>query len=64
MPKQWGDLSKEEKDEFLEKDIAGEEGGDTGPAAYIDDGPQAEKGDARRDKPAQSEKAKNKDKNS
>jgi hypothetical protein len=64
MPKQWGDLSKEERDEFLEKDIAGEEGGDTGPAAYIDDGPQAEKGDARRDKPAQSEKAKNKDKNS
>lgn len=61
MPKQWGDLSKEEKDAFLEKDIAGEEGGDTGPAAYIDDGEQAEKGDARRDKPVQSRKAKNKD---
>ena len=43
-------------------DVAGDRGGDTGPAGYIDDGTQAEKGDARRDKPAQSAKAKNKDK--
>lgn len=64
MPKQWGDLSKEEKDRFEDMDISGEEGGDTGPAAYIDDGKQAEKGDARRDKPAVSDKAKNKDKTS
>lgn len=64
MPKQMGDLSPEERREFEERDIAGEEGGDTGPAAYIDDGEQAEKGDARRDKPAVSDKAKNKDKNS
>jgi hypothetical protein len=62
MPKQMGDLSPEERAEFEERDIAGERGGDTGNAAYIDDGPGAEKGDARRDKPVQSEKAKNKDK--
>ena len=54
MPKQWGDLSKEEKDEFLERDIAGEDGGDTGPSGYIDDGKDAEKGDARREKPTHS----------
>lgn len=54
MPKQWGDLSKEEKDEFLERDISGEDGGDTGPSGYIDDGEDAEKGDARRDKPTHS----------
>jgi hypothetical protein len=64
MPKQWGDLSKEEKEQFEDLDIAGEEGGDTGNSAYIDDGEQAEKGDARRDKPVLSEKAKNKDKDS
>ena len=51
MPKQWGDLSKEEKEKFQERDIAGEEGGDTGPSGYIDDGKDAEKGDARREKP-------------
>lgn len=60
MPKQWGDLSEEEKEQFENVDIAGEEGGDTGNSAYIDDGEQAEKGDARRDKPVLSEKAKNK----
>ena len=60
MTKQWGDLSKEEKDQFENVDIAGEDGGDTGNSAYIDDGEQAEKGDARRDKPVLSEKAKNK----
>ena len=54
MPKQWGDLSKEEKEQFEDVDIAGEEGGDTGNSAYIDDGEQAEKGDARRDKPVHS----------
>lgn len=64
MPKQWGDLSKEEKEQFENVDIAGEEGGDTGHSAYIDDGEQAEKGDARREKPVLSEKAKNKDKDS
>ena len=64
MPKQWGDLSKEEKEEFQDLDIAGEEGGDTGNSAYIDDGKQAEKGDARRDKPVLSDKAKNKDQDS
>ena len=60
MTKQWGDLSKEEKEQFENVDIAGEDGGDTGNSAYIDDGEQAEKGDARRDKPVLSEKAKNK----
>lgn len=64
MPKQWGDLSKEEQEKFQDMDITGEEGGDTGNSAYIDDGVQAEKGDARRDKPVLSEKAKNKDKES
>ena len=64
MPKQWGDLSKEEKEQFEDVDIAGEEGGDTGNSAYTDDGADAEKGDARRDKPQLSEKAKNKDKDS
>ena len=50
MPKQWGDLSKEEQEEFQNRDIRGEEGGDTGNSGYIDDGEQAEKGDARREK--------------
>jgi hypothetical protein len=62
MPKQAGDKNQYDQDEFEDVDVAGERGGDTGPAGYIDDGPDAEKGDARRDKPAQSEKAKNKDK--
>jgi hypothetical protein len=35
-------------------DRAGERGGDTGPSSYIEDGPQAEKGDVRRDKPVHS----------
>ena len=35
-------------------DISGEEGGDTGPAGHIDDGEQAEKGDARRENPRHS----------
>lgn len=56
MPKQAGELSKEERDQFEDVDIAGEEGGDTGPAGFIDDGPQAERGDARRDKPTHSGK--------
>ena len=54
MPKQWGDLSKEEKEKFEERDIRGDDGGDTGNSAYIDDGADAEKGDARRDKPTHS----------
>ena len=54
MPKQWGDLSKEEKEQFRDRDISGEEGGDTGPSAHIDDGGDAEKGDARREKPRHS----------
>jgi hypothetical protein len=61
MPKQAGDLNGDERREFEERDIAGERGGDTGNSAYVDDGPQAEKGDARREKPVQSEKAKNKE---
>jgi hypothetical protein len=35
-------------------DRAGERGGDTGPSSYEADGPQAEKGDLRRDKPVHS----------
>ena len=62
MPKQAGDKNRYDREELEDVDVAGERGGDTGPAGYIDDGPQAEKGDARRDKPAQSDKAKNKDK--
>ena len=54
MPKQWGDLSTEEQEQIEDVDIAGEEGGDTGNSGYIDDGEQAEKGDARRDKPVHS----------
>jgi hypothetical protein len=41
-----------DKDQQL--DPAGERGGDTGPSSYEDDGPQAEKGDLRRDKPVHS----------
>lgn len=37
-----------------DKDPAGERGGDTGPSSYVGDGPQAEKGDQRRDKPVHS----------
>ena len=54
MPKQWGDLSKEEQEKFQNIDVSGEEGGDTGPSAYIDDGEQAEKGDTRRENPVHS----------
>lgn len=48
-------------------DRAGERGGDTGPSSFIEDGPQAEKGDLRRDKPVHSGRtrpgtARNKDK--
>ena len=41
-----------DKDQDL--DPAGERGGDTGNSSYKDDGPQAEKGDQRRDKPVHS----------
>ena len=41
-------------DKDQEIDVAGERGGATGPSSYVDDGPQAEKGDARRDKPTHS----------
>ena len=41
-----------DKDQDL--DPAGERGGDTGKSSYKDDGPQAEKGDQRRDKPVHS----------
>ena len=54
MPKQWGDLTTEEKQQFENIDISGEEGGDTGPAGYIDDGEGAEKGDTRRENPKHS----------
>lgn len=41
-----------DKDQDL--DPAGERGGDTGKSSYKDDGPQAEKGDQRRDTPVHS----------
>ena len=42
----------EDKDQDL--DPAGASGGDTGKGSYKGDGPQAEKGDQRRDKPVHS----------
>ncbi len=41
-----------DKDQDL--DPAGDRGGDTGPSSYVGDGPGAEKGDQRRDKPVHS----------
>lgn len=46
--------AKGDHDKDQDIDVAGERGGDTGPSSYVDDGPQAEKGDARRDKPTHS----------
>jgi hypothetical protein len=50
MPKR----AEGQHDKDQELDPAGGGGGDTGPSSYVDDGPQAEKGDARRDKPTHS----------
>ena len=41
-------------DKNQDLDPAGERGGDTGKSAYKGDGPQAEKGDQRRDNPVHS----------
>ncbi|HEV2127946.1 MAG TPA: hypothetical protein VGR22_04935 [Thermomicrobiales bacterium] len=46
--------TQRDHDKDQDIDRAGERGGDTGPSSYVDDGPQAEKGDARRDKPVHS----------
>lgn len=43
--------TKRDHDKDQDLDPAGERGGDTGPSSYVGDGPQAEKGDQRRDKP-------------
>lgn len=44
----------DDTDKDQELDPAGERGGDTGKTAFKDDGPQAEKGDQRRDTPIHS----------
>ncbi len=49
MPKRDPDHDKDQ-----ELDPAGERGGDTGKSSYKEDGPQAEKGDLRRDTPVHS----------
>ena len=46
--------TQRDHDKDQDIDRAGERGGDTGPSSYEDDGPQAEKGDLRRDKPVHS----------
>lgn len=46
--------TQRDHDKDQELDPAGERGGDTGPSSYVGDGPQAEKGDQRRDKPVHS----------
>ncbi len=50
MPKR----TQRDHDKDQELDPAGERGGDTGPSSYKGDGPQAERGDQRRDKPVHS----------
>lgn len=47
-------VAQRDHDKDQDLDPAGERGGDTGPTSYKDDGPQAEKGDQRRDKPVHS----------
>jgi hypothetical protein len=47
-------MGQRDHDKDQELDPAGERGGDTGPSSYKGDGPQAEKGDQRRDKPVHS----------
>lgn len=46
--------TKRDHDKNRDIDPAGERGGDTGNSSYVGDGPQAEKGDQRRDKPVHS----------
>ena len=46
--------TQRDHDKQQDLDPAGERGGDTGPSSYVGDGPQAEKGDQRRDKPVHS----------
>lgn len=46
--------TQRDHDKDQDIDRAGERGGDTGPSSYEGDGPQAEKGDARRDTPVHS----------
>ncbi len=43
-----------DKDKDQEFDPVGAHGGDTGKSSFKEDGPQAEKGDQRRDKPVHS----------
>ncbi len=53
-PEQEGSVPHQtQRDHDKDQDIdpAGERGGDTGKSSYVGDGPQAEKGDQRRDKP-------------
>lgn len=46
--------TQRDHDKDQDIDQAGERGGDTGPTSPEGDGPQAEKGDRRRDKPVHS----------
>jgi hypothetical protein len=46
--------TRRDHDKDQDIDPAGERGGDTGNSSYVGDGPQAEKGDRRRDKPVHS----------
>lgn len=48
------DMPGRNADKNQDLDPAGERGGDTGPTSVKGDGPQAEKGDQRRDKPVHS----------
>ena len=45
-------MAKRDHDKDQDLDPAGAHGGDTGKSSFKDDGPQAEKGDQRRDTPA------------
>ena len=47
-------MAKRDHDKDQDLDPAGERGGDTGKSSYKGDGPQAEKGDQRLDKPVHS----------
>lgn len=47
-------MAQRDHDKDQELDPAGAHGGDTGPSSYKGDGPQAEKGDQRRNNPVHS----------
>ena len=47
-------MAKRDHDKDQDLDPVGTHGGDTGESSYRGDGPQAEKGDQRRDKPVHS----------